>query len=222
MAEGEQSGPSPATMALIAVLALPVLLVLLFLIVGRVQSAQDSPLPQLETKGLKWAQVRAEDAGFGEIQTHDALGRDRGQRDSKNWMVCFQVPPAGNYERKTTVELGVVRLDEVCPSSDQGRIVQAGATMPDFVNRTAYMATRSLGEDASVRFVNVTTQREVTNNLGDYRICQQEPIAGAPWDGVPVKAAVVAYTDSCDNPKGVDPEDSPMDVVNRVLNDLAT
>jgi hypothetical protein len=217
MADGDSSGPGKATMALIAVLALPVVLVLVFLFVGSVRSSQASSLPDLHTKGLKWAQARAGTEGFGDVGTHDALGRDRGQRDAKSWMVCFQVPPAGQHTRKTQVELGVVQVSEKCPTKDQGRINPAGALMPPLIDRTAYMATVSLGDNASVRFIDVATKDTVTHNLGDYRICAQEPAAGAAWDGVPVKAAVVPYEQDCDHPKGAPSGLDAQTFLNRVL-----
>lgn len=218
MPDGEQSGPTRATWALIIVLALPVVLVLIFLIVGRVRGSQESTLPRLETKGLKWAEARAGIAGFENVETHDALGRNRGQRDTKSWMVCFQLPSPGTYAHRTVVELGVVRLSERCPSTDQGRINRAGAVMPNLLGRTAYIARVALGDDASIRFVDVVSRREIDSNLGDYRICTQEPAAGEPWDGVPVKSAVVPYHDDCAHPGTASQNIDPIEILNRVLN----
>jgi hypothetical protein len=200
MADVDSSGPTKASIALITILGLPVVLVLLFLVVGRIQSGQSSTLPDLRTKGLKWAQTRSQEAGFSTVTTHDALGRDRSPRDAKAWKVCFQVPEPGDHARKTDVQLGVVRVSETCPTTDQGRIQKATATMPNLVNRTAYMVTVSLGEDASVRFISAASQREITSDLGDYRICSQEPKPNEPFDGVPVKAVVVPYSANCDDP----------------------
>jgi hypothetical protein len=221
MPDEELSGPTRATVALIVVLALPVVLVLMFLIVGRVRAGQEATLPQLETKGLKWAEARANTAGFDNVTSHDALGRDRGQRDTKSWQVCFMRPGSGKHTRNTEIELGVVRLSEKCPSSDQGRIERAGAIMPNLLGRTAYMARVALGDDASIRFVDVVSQSAIDHNLGDYRICTQEPAAGEPWDGVPVKAAVVPYNDDCAHPGPGSTNLDPTEVLNRVLNELS-
>ena len=221
MPDDEQPGPSRATVALIVVLALPVVLVLMFLIVGRVRAGQEASLPQLETKGLKWAEARANTAGFDDVKSYDSLGRTRGQRDVKSWMVCFMTPGSGNHRRSTNVELGVVRLSEKCPTTDQGRIDRAGAVMPNLLGRTAYMARVALGDDASIRFVDVVSKSEVDHGLGDYRICTQEPAEGQAWDGLPVKAAVVPYNDSCAHPG---PGNTPLDpsaVLNRVLDGLS-
>lgn len=217
MADEVQSGPNRATTALIVVLALPVVLVVMFLIAGKVRSGQEATLPTLQTKGLKWAEARANDAGFDNVSAYDALGRDRGQRDAKSWKVCFMRPGSGNHTRNTAIELGAVRLSEKCPSTDQGRIDPAGAIMPNLLGRTAYMAHVALGDDASIRFVDVVSKEEVDHSLGDYRICTQEPAQGQPWDGVPVKAAVVPYNDNCAHPGGTKTTIDPGQVLDRVL-----
>jgi hypothetical protein len=222
MPDQPKSGPGPATMALIVVLALPVVLVLVFLLVGKVQASQDASLPALETKGLKWAQARATSAGFGKLTSYDSLGRDRGQRDAQAWQVCFVTPDPGSHARSTLIEFGVVRLEETCPAKDQGRIDPAGQTMPNLYNRTAYMARVAFGDDASIRIVDVVSKNEVTRGLGDYRICTQEPAAGQPWDGVPVKLAVVPFDDDCAHPgSSKDASIDPGAILDEVLNKLS-
>jgi beta-lactam-binding protein with PASTA domain len=211
-------------MALIVILGLPVVLVGIFVVVGNIRDGQASALPDLRTKGLQWAKARGEDAGFSTVNTHDALGRNRGNRDAKSWQVCFQSPTAGNHPRKTPVELGVVRVTETCPTTDQWQIAPATSTMPDLINRTAFIASKALGDDASIRYVDVASRREISRDLGDFRVCAQEPAAGEPFDGVPVKAAVVPYDDDCRSPKGV-PSDTldalqPAALLARVLDSL--
>ncbi len=53
-------------------------------------------------------------------------------------MVCFQEPAPGSFSQQgTVVKLGVVKTEERCPTTDQGRYNKAGKEMPDLKNRTA-------------------------------------------------------------------------------------
>ena len=192
-----KDGPSTGTLVLIAVLATPVVLAVIFWIVGSGSAEARANLPDVRGKGLQWAQSQTKDAGFDTIATHDALGRDRRWRDDKEWMVCFEDPRPGNQSPKTDVQLGVVKIDETCPSTDQGRFVPSVTTMPDLTNRTAYMTTKILGNNASIKFVNRENGDEVTHGLGDWRVCGQAPKAGERFDGVPVTTLVMPYEKRC-------------------------
>ncbi|HST82540.1 MAG TPA: hypothetical protein VLL08_12465 [Kineosporiaceae bacterium] len=196
MAEVKSTGPSTGTIILIAVLATPVVLVVIFWLIGSGSADAKSNLPDLHSKGLQWAMSESKNAGFGEIETHDALGRDRRWRDDKEWMVCFQDPAAGSHPEGTVVRLGVVKTEERCPSSDQGRYDRATTQMPNLVNRTAYMTTQILGPNASIRFLKKDGD-EVTHGLGDWRVCGQTPKTGQRFDGLPVTTIVVPYEDGC-------------------------
>jgi hypothetical protein len=193
----KSNGPSTATIVLIAVLATPVVLVVIFWLVGSGSADAHSNLPDVHAKGLQWAKAQTKDAGFDKIQTHDALGRNRRWHDDKDWMVCFEDPRPGAQPAKTEVKLGVVKTDETCPSADQGRYEPAGTVMPDLVNRTAYMTNKILGDNASVRFMNRTSGDEVNHDLGDWRICAQSPKPGERFDGLPVTTLVVPYEKRC-------------------------
>lgn len=94
---GDRTGPSTPTIVLIAVLATPVVLILIFWLIGTGggdSAAAKSNLPNLVGKGLEWAKDKADTSGFGDVETHDALGRDRRWSDDKDWVVCFQTPSA--------------------------------------------------------------------------------------------------------------------------------
>jgi hypothetical protein len=197
MAEMKSAGPSTGTVILIAVLATPVVLVVIFWLIGSGSADAQSSLPDLRSKGLQWAMSESKNSGFEDIETHDALGRDRRWRDDKDWMVCFQEPAAGSHPEGTKVRLGVVKTEERCPSSDQGRYDRATKTMPDLVNRTAYMTTQILGPNASVRFLKRADGEEVTHGLGDWRVCGQTPKVGQRFDGLPVTTLVVPYETRC-------------------------
>lgn len=197
---GDRTGPSTPTIVLIAVLATPVVLILIFWLIGSGggdTAAAKSDLPPLVGKGLEWAKDRADKAGFDDVETHDALGRDRRWSDDKEWVVCFQTPAAGAVEENVKVEIGAVQIDEKCPSSDQALFKPASAEMPDLKNRTAYMAREILGDKASIRFIDREDGDDVDGNLGDWRVCSQEPRAGEAFDGVPVSMLVVEYEQRC-------------------------
>jgi beta-lactam-binding protein with PASTA domain len=197
MAENSD-GPSTATIALVVLIATPVVLFVVFWLVGSGGSASaKATLPGVEGKGLQWAKAQTTSAGFDTIEAHDALGRDRKWRDDKDWMVCFQQPAAGSRPAGTKVELGVVKIEESCPASDQARYNKATTTMPELTNRTAYMTGQILGENASVRYLDRADGSEVSNGLGDWRVCSQVPKAGQPFGGVPVTTIVVRYEDRC-------------------------
>ena len=196
---GERTGPSTPTIVLIAVLATPVVLILIFWLIGSGgdTAAAKSNLPNLVGKGLEWAKDKADTSGFDDVETHDALGRDRRWSDDKDWVVCFQTPAPGSQEENVKVELGAVQIDENCPSTDQALYKAATTQMPDLKNRTAYMAGEILGDNASVRFIDTEDGDEVDGNLGDWRVCSQEPRAGETFDGVPVSMLVVPYEKRC-------------------------
>ena len=197
MAEVKSTGPSTATIILIAVLATPVVLVVIFWLIGSGAADAKSNLPDLHSKGLQWATSEAKNSGFNDIETHDALGRDRRWRDDKDWMVCFQDPAAGSHPQGTIVRLGVVKTEEHCPTTDQGRYNRAVKTMPDLTNRTAYMTEQILGPNASIRFIKLSDGEEVNHGLGDWRVCGQTPATGERFDGVPVTATLVEYEKRC-------------------------
>jgi hypothetical protein len=196
------SGLNRSTIVLIAVLATPVVLVLIFWLAGSGgggggTAKASSNLPDLRSKGLQWAQAQAKDAGFGATQTHDALGRNRRWHDDKEWVVCFETPGPGAVADGTKIKLGVVKLDERCPSKDQALYDKAGVQMPDLTNRTAYMTSQILGNNASVRYLERSNGNEVKRGLGDWRVCAQTPKAGERFDGVPVTTLVVPYAKRC-------------------------
>jgi hypothetical protein len=192
-----KSGPSTATIILIAALATPVVVILIFWLLGSGNADAHANLPDVRGKGLKWAKAQTQDAGFGTIESHDALGRNRRWHDDKDWLVCFETPAAGNELAKKTITFGVVKIDERCPTTDQALYVAAVTVMPDLTNRTAYVAQKILGDNASLRFINKANGDQVGGGLGDWRVCGQAPEAGQRFDGVPVTTLVVPYDKHC-------------------------
>lgn len=197
MADTNSDGPSTATIILIAVLATPVVVVLIFWLLGSGSADAKSNLPDVRGKGLQWAKAQTKDAGFGSVESHDALGRNRRWRDDKDWLVCFQSPQAGSQLSGKDVTLGVVKIDERCPTTDQAVYQPAVSTMPNLINRTAYVTQKILGDNASIRFIKKSDGDTVSGGLGDWRVCGQAPEPGQRFDGVPVTTLVVPYEQHC-------------------------
>lgn len=199
MADNGSSGPSGATIALVGLIATPIVLFLVFWLVGGSGGTAAKPvdLPNVQGKGLAWAKAEVSKAGFGSPKTYDSLGRDRSWRDDKDWQVCYETPAPGARAKDVEVRLGVVKIEERCPAQDQGVYKPATSEMPDLTDRTAFMASKILGPDASVRYLNREDGDEVTRGLGDWRICSQSPAAGDRFDGLPVTTLVVKYEDKC-------------------------
>jgi hypothetical protein len=192
-----RSGPSTATIALIALIATPVVLFIIFWLVGSGNANASSNLPDLRGKGLAWAKAESKNAGFTKIESHDALGRDRGWHDDKDWLVCFESPKPGQEKSGQQVSLGVVKIEERCPSTDQAVYTPAVRTMPNLVGKTGFITGKILGDKASVKYLNRQNGDEVNHNLGDWRVCSQAPKAGEPFNGVPVTTLVVPYENKC-------------------------
>ncbi len=115
---GERTGPSTPTIVLIAVLATPVVLILIFWLIGSGggdTAAAKAELPNLVGKGLEWAKDKADASGFDDVETHDALGRDRRWSDDKDWVVCFQTPGAARRTRRSRSSSGPSRSTRSAP-----------------------------------------------------------------------------------------------------------
>jgi hypothetical protein len=156
-------------------------------------------LPNLVGRGLQNAQDAARKAGFFTLISHDALGRGRHQILDRNWKVCFQNPPSGTMQTSSTVDFGAVKLAESCPGSDQAGTEPgpAGASMPNLVGKSAAVAERSLGNNASISFKDATGAGRSVLVASNWRICSQDPAPGRPYGGVPVTLTVAKFTEPC-------------------------
>lgn len=156
-------------------------------------------LPNLVGRGLQNAQDTAQAAGYYQLTSHDALGRERHQIVDRDWKVCFQTPAPGRVATATTVDLGAVKLAETCPATDQAATTPgpAGATMPNLVGKSAAVAESSLGSDASIVLKDATGRGRNVLVPSNWQVCAQQPAAGAPYNGVPVTLNVAKFTESC-------------------------
>jgi hypothetical protein len=161
--------------------------------------AVDTVLPNLVGRGLQYAQDTAQDAGYYLLTSHDALGRGRHQILDRDWKVCFQDPPEGKVPNSTTIDFGVVKLDENCPAADQtgAAPAPAGASMPDLVGKSAAVAESSLGSNASISFEDASGADRTLLVASNWQVCAQDPAPGKPYDGVPVTLTVVKFAEHC-------------------------
>lgn len=161
--------------------------------------ASSGSLPNLVGRGLQYAQDTAQAAGFFNLTSHDALGRGRHQILDRDWKVCFQNPAPGTIQTNSTVDFGVVKLDESCPGADQKRTEpgSAGALMPNLIGKSAAVAERSLGSNASISFKDATGAGRSVLVASNWKVCAQEPAPAQPYGGFPVTLTVVKFTESC-------------------------
>jgi hypothetical protein len=159
----------------------------------------NASLPNLVGRGLQYAQDAAQAAGFFNLTSHDALGRGRHQILDRDWKVCFQNPAPGVIQTDSTVDFGVVKLDESCPRTDQvgAEPGPVGALMPNLIGKSAAVAERSLGSNASISFKDATGAGRGVLVASNWKICAQDPAPGKPYGGVPVTLTVVKFAESC-------------------------
>jgi beta-lactam-binding protein with PASTA domain len=154
-------------------------------------------VPDLIGKGLQTAQDTSQAAGLYVLTSHDSLGQDRMQVLDRNWKVCFQKPaPGSKVAATTTIDLGAVKLAETCPKTDQKPPAQAGATMQDYVGKGLKAARNSLPGDASITVKDATGDRMIILE-SNWKVCTQDPKAGAPYTGQPVTFTAVKTDETC-------------------------
>ncbi|MET3985747.1 hypothetical protein [Streptomyces sp. PvR034] len=154
-------------------------------------------LPLLVGKGLQTAQDEAQAAGFHRLTSHDALGRDRLQALDRNWKVCSQTPAAGaGVDTGTTVDFGAVKLEETCPATDAPAPKPAGDTMPDFVGQGMKAVRAALPANASITVKDAVQSRMVLQE-SNWKVCAQDPKAGAALTGQPVAFTVAKTDETC-------------------------
>ncbi|GGT94195.1 MULTISPECIES: hypothetical protein [Streptomyces] len=162
------------------------------------KKADTGKLPAFLGKGLQYAQDEAQSLGFYSLRSHDALGRGRNQAFDRNWKVCFQAPAPGTHKTDVTVDFGTVKLEENCPKSDLGarEETEAGGTMPDFAGKSVKVARGSLPSNASITVTDAAEGRMVLME-SNWKVCTQDPEAGAALNGRPVSFTAVKFEESC-------------------------
>lgn len=160
--------------------------------------ADTGPLPDLTGKGLQSAQDQAQGAGFYNLASHDALGRGRTQYLDRNWKVCFQTPEPGEHPTDTKVDLATVKLEETCPTTDQGTETEtAGSTMSDFKGKSVKVAREALDPNTSLLAKDASGEDRAIIFESNWKVCSQEPAAGTRLEGQPVTLNAVKFEESC-------------------------
>jgi hypothetical protein len=160
-------------------------------------AAKTADLPNFVGMGLQAAQDKAQAAGFFGLHSHDALGRSRSQIDDRNWKVCAQSPAAGQQAANVTVDMGAVKLDEECPTQDQGAATpKAGAAMPDVKGKAVSAVRDMLPSNTSFQIKDATQGRAVLVE-SNWQVCAQDPVAGTALRGQPVSLKVVKFGETC-------------------------
>ncbi|WP_371614322.1 hypothetical protein [Streptomyces sp. NBC_00454] len=164
---------------------------------GPAPSAKTAALPDLVGKGLQTAQDEAQRAGFFVLTSHDALGRERLQALDRNWKVCSQTPgPGAGLDTKTAVDFGAVKLEETCPAADAPPPKPAGDVMPNFVGQGMKAVRSALPANASIT-VKDAVQSRVVLQESNWKVCTQDPKAGAALTGQPLTFTVAKTEESC-------------------------
>jgi beta-lactam-binding protein with PASTA domain len=160
--------------------------------------AENKVVPNFVGKGLQSAQDDAQAAGFYNLVSHDALGRDRLQALDRNWKVCSQNLAAGKaLPVDTKLDFGAVKLEEACPVRDEGDPTAAGATMPDFKGKSVKAARAALDSSTSITVKDATGDDRLILVESNWQVCTQDPKPGAKSAGQPVTFAAVKYEESC-------------------------
>ncbi|MEU1107284.1 PASTA domain-containing protein [Streptomyces tibetensis] len=161
------------------------------------EGAKTADLPNLVGKGLQSAQDAAQAAGFYALASHDSLGRGRKQVLDRDWKVCFQTPGPGRRTTDTEVDLGVVKLEETCPDKDQTEPPKAAGKMPDFKGKSVKVAREALDPSTSITVTDASGQDRNVLVESNWKVCSQEPSAGAELTGQPVSLKAVKFEESC-------------------------
>ncbi|MCG6493456.1 hypothetical protein [Kitasatospora sp. A2-31] len=156
-------------------------------------------LPNFVGMGLQSAQNAAQAAGFYTLTSHDALGRSRNQIDDRNWKVCAQTPAPGEQPTNAKIDMGAVKLDEQCPTQDQGASAptKAGTVMPDFKGKAVSIVHDTLDKATSISAKDATTQNRMVLVASNWQVCSQDPPAGATLTGQPVTLKAVKFGENC-------------------------
>ena len=165
-------------------------------------TSADRTVPDFIGKGLQTAQDDAQAAGFSSLASHDASGRARLQILDRDWKVCFQTPAAGStVSSGSRIDVGVVKLDETCPATDQGTQtpspISEGQAMPDLTGKSLNVAVASLPSSTSITAKDISGRHRLVIIQSNWTVCSQDPAPGAQFNGQPVTFGVVKFGEPC-------------------------
>ncbi|MDI2126004.1 hypothetical protein [Yinghuangia seranimata] len=155
-------------------------------------------VPDVVGRDLQKARDAVWSSGYHFIKTHDALGRGRTQLLLSNWQVCDQTPGPGKADKETTVRLGVVRTNEHCPTEPVPTTAPTApdGIMPDVVGRSVNVVRDALRGIAKVDADDLRGNRPIIVE-NHWRVCTQNPPAGAPLPNDKVRLGAVKFDEKC-------------------------
>jgi beta-lactam-binding protein with PASTA domain len=161
-------------------------------------TAAKKTVPAFTGMGLQSAQDTAQAAGFYNLTSHDALGRDRNQILDRDWKVCSQNLKAGaSTSTDTKLDFGAVKLKETCPAHDQAAPSAAGGVMPSFKGKSVKAARAALDSGTSITVNDASGDSRFILVESNWQVCSQTPAAGAKISGQPVTLNAVKYGETC-------------------------
>ncbi|KAB2592633.1 hypothetical protein F5983_11205 [Streptomyces arboris] len=99
-------------------------------------------------------------------------------------------------DTKTAVDFGAVKLEEACPATDAPAPKPAGDVMPNFVGQGMKAARSTLPANASITVKDAVQRRRVLQE-SNWKVCTQDPKAGAALTGQPLTFPVAKTEESC-------------------------
>ncbi|MFD4596735.1 hypothetical protein ACFWPQ_01755 [Streptomyces sp. NPDC058464] len=160
--------------------------------------AETATVPNFAGMGLQSAQDTAQAAGFYNLDSHDALGRDRNQILDRDWKVCSQNVKAGSkHPTDTKLDFGAVKLTETCPTKDQAAPTTAGGKMPNFKGDSVKAARAALDSGTSITVNDASGDSRLILVESNWQVCSQQPAAGAKLAGQPITLNAVKFDESC-------------------------
>ncbi|MYW05082.1 hypothetical protein GT354_43790 [Streptomyces sp. SID3343] len=157
-------------------------------------------LPSFVGQGLQSAQDGAQAAGFSRLKSTDALGQNRYQVWDRNWKVCSQNPQPGLIDPDATITFAAVKLEETCPGTagaESPGAVVPGTAMPDLVGKGVKAARGALPAGAAVTVKDVSGRDRIVIVESNWKVCTQEPAAGAVYSGQPVRLGAAKTEEKC-------------------------
>ncbi|MFJ4002124.1 PASTA domain-containing protein [Streptomyces sp. NPDC090023] len=160
--------------------------------------AETKTVPEFVGMGLQSAQDTAQAAGFYGLKSHDSLGRARHQILDRDWKVCSQnVKANSSASTDKVLDFGAVKLEESCPAHDEAAPSAAGGTMPSFTGKSVAAARDALDSGTSLTVQDISGQDRFILVESNWKVCSQEPAAGAKMNGQPVTLDAVKFEEEC-------------------------
>ncbi|MGW7091633.1 PASTA domain-containing protein [Streptomyces sp. NPDC054874] len=94
------------------------------------------------------------------------------------------------------MDFGAVKLEEACPATDAPAPKPAGDVMQNFVGQGMKAARSTLPAYASITVKDAVQRRRVLQE-SNWKVCTQDPKAGAALTGQPLTFPVAKTEESC-------------------------